>query len=118
MVQNIITAQPVGTGATIAGAVDTRRLGTITVAFTLLGTTTPADLTVNDPTPYDATGAQLSVTLPPVSSVAAVSDGANVVALRTYNVGGIEKLRFSAKNNNAGTLNLSATIFGQYAGQA
>lgn len=120
MIVNLATDVPVGTGATVTGSLDVRRLGSLTVAYKLSGTVTPADLTPVDPLPYDNSSppVQLTVGLPPTFAVAPASDGANVVAMRSYDVRGIEKVKMGVKNNNAGTLNISVVVFGEYAGRS
>lgn len=118
MVQNSLTGSAVGTGATGSVDVDTRRLGTLTVAYKLAGTVTTGDLTPNDPLPFDQNGTVLTVGLPPEAVTAVAVSGADVVAIRRYDVSGVEKVRLTAKNNNAGTLNLSIVIFGEYAGRS
>lgn len=109
---NAATAQPVLTGATFTKDIDTRRVRRMTVAWKLLATVTAGDLTVNDAFPFvqPTDAAPLSVALPS-TAVAPASDGANVVALKTYDLVGIERVRLSAKNNNAGTLNLQIDVF-------
>lgn len=118
MVVNALSGSAVGTGATGTVDLDVRRLGTLTVAYKLAGTVTTGDLTPNDPVPYDAFGTLLTVGLPPEATTAVAVSGSDVVAIRRYDVSGVEKLRLSAKNNNAGSLNLSIVVFGEYAGRS
>jgi hypothetical protein len=118
MIAQPIANVAVGTGVQAVVDVDTRRLGTLTVAWKLLATVTTGDLTLNDAIPYDATGTLMTVPLGAIASSAPASDGTNVVAIKTFNVSGIEKMRLRAQNNNAGTKNLTVDIFGEYAGRS
>lgn len=119
MIKNVITNQAVATTATSTGGdLDVRRLRTLTVITRLAGTVTPADLTANDPVPYDELGVIMTAGLPPELSVAAAASGADVVVVRRYDVGGVEKIRLNAKNNNAGTLNVFITAFASAEGRA
>lgn len=112
-VRNVATA----TGATSSADIDVRRIGTIVVAYKLAGTVTAGDLTVIDPVPYDSDGVLMTVGLPAKTTLAPAASGADVVALRTYDCVGIERLRLAGKNNNAGTLNLSIDVFGANEGR-
>lgn len=118
MIANVVTNSSVGTGATGSADLDVRRLGVLTVAFKLAGTGTVGDLTPNDPLPFDAAGAVMTVGLPPEATTAVAVSGSDVVAIRRYDVSGVEKVRLSAKNNNAGSLNLSIVAFGEYGGRS
>lgn len=113
-----LSAQAVGTGATATADLDVRRLRTLTVYYRLAGTVTVGDLTVNDPLPFDSKGAVMTVGIPPELTTAAAVAGADVVAVRRYDVAGVERLRLSAKNNNAGSLNLTVDVFAAYEGRS
>lgn len=87
------------------------------LSYKLAGTTTPGDLTVNDPVIYAADGQLGTVALAPKTTVAPASDGANVVALRTYDLGGVERVRVSAKNTNVAALLLTVDVYGEFGGR-
>jgi hypothetical protein len=105
-----LPASSVASGASKTVDVDCRRVRTLTVIWRLLGTTTVGDLTLNDALPMLQDGTVIPVGLAAVTSVAPVSDGANVVAMKQYNVSGLERLRLTAKNNNVGALNLTVDV--------
>jgi hypothetical protein len=118
-----MTARPIAavstsSGATTTADLDVRRLGTLTVLFKLAGTVTTGDLTVFDPLPQLADGTFATVGLPAEATTAPVSDGTNVVAARRYDVSGTDKVRLSAKNNNAGALALTVDVVAEYAGRS
>jgi hypothetical protein len=118
MVAQPIAAVSTASGTTKTADVDVRRLRTLTVFYKLAGTVTAADLTVNDPTPFDLTGAVMTAGLPPELTIAPASDGVNVVAVRRYDVAGVERVRVSAKNNNAGALALTVDVFASAEGRS
>lgn len=119
MVQTLLNASSTGAGVTKTVDLDTRRMKTLTLAYKLAGTGTTGDLGVLDPLPYDdtaPTAVALTVGLPAVSTTAPAVAGSDVVAIRRYDVSGVDKLKVQAKNNSAGSLNLTVVAFGEYVG--
>lgn len=117
MINRLATNVGTGTGTTNTVDLDTRSLSELTIVWKLNGTVTPADLTVAVH-PYDELGTRVGVDLPQIAKTDPASDGANVVAARTYDVGGIEKVQVRSTNNNAGSLNINVLAYGSYRGQA
>lgn len=111
--------QAVGTGAAGTLDIDVRRMGTLGIIARLIGTVTVGDFTLFTVRSYfpAPSAAVIPVILLPKSVQAAASDGANVGALQTYDVTGLEKVQVSVTNANAGTLNLQLTYFAEYAGR-
>lgn len=92
--------------------VSTKGYAKLTVWWQLQGTTTTTDLANAavrsaraDGTTYSNQG------LPSVRSVAAASDGSNVNQTTQYDVAGIETVRISASNNNAGAKTMVITTY-------
>lgn len=90
------------------GTVDlnVRGVRRLTVFWKLLATTTTADLTLNDAIPYDGVGALMTVGLPALASSAPASDATNVVAVKQYDVSGLDRVKLRGQNNNAGSKTL------------
>lgn len=111
---SVVLAHNASLNAAATGTADlnVRGVKRLTVVWTLLATVTTADLTLNDALPYDANGTVLTVGLPAIASTAAASDGTNVVAIKTYDVSGFDKVQLRGKNNNAGakTLTINAAM--------
>lgn len=113
----VMTGQSVGTGAQGTVDVDTRRVRKLTVVWRLLATTTPADLTLNDALPFvqPTDSAPVLVPLPATANTAPASDGTNVVAVKQYDVSGVERVRLRAQNNNVGSKSLTVDVFEEIA---
>lgn len=84
----------------------------LTVVWQLLATTTAADLASAALNLYRADGATvIPGGYPTVRTLAAVSDGTNVVQENTYDVRGLARVRLIATNNNVGAKTLIVTTY-------
>lgn len=101
----------VTTGASRADDLDVSNASRLTVIWRLKGTVTVGDLTLNVIKPYYPDGTTLANAVYPASSTTAVAvGGADILAVSTYDLRGVQKVQVSAKNNNAGTLNLDVVV--------
>src|SRR6186997_3125986 len=86
------------------GDIDVSGYTEMTVIWRLMATVTGADLTLNDakPTVEDPAGTDVFVdqAMASQSAVAPASDGANVVAQKTYRLAGLKTIRITGRNNN------------------
>lgn len=102
----------VNTAATATVDVDCSGYDSLTVVWQLMATVTTADLSAAGVKTYRADGTTIvGANLPTVSAQAAVSDGTNVVAINTYDVRGLKKVRVQATNGNAGAKVLVMTAY-------
>jgi hypothetical protein len=100
----------VASGAVKTFLLDTRRVRKLTVIWRLLGTGTVGDLSLNDVMPVLQDGTVVAAGLPATATVAPVVAGSDVVAMKQYDVSGLERVSVTAKNNNAGALNMAVEI--------
>lgn len=105
------------TGTTVTADVATAGYSEMLVIWRLIATTTAGDLNVNAVRPYtydgpeDSVGALVAQDLLHESTVAPASDGADVVAQKTYRLRGQKRVQVSMRNNNAGTKTGRAWVF-------
>ena len=106
--------QSVATATTVTANVDVSGYREMTVIWRLMATTTPGDLTLNDAKAMfeDTPGTDIlaDIALPPVSTVAPTSDGANIIALKTYRIAGVKTMQIVGRNNNAASKTLKMYV--------
>lgn len=97
----------VTTGSAASADIDCAGARSLTVVYRLRGTNTPADLTTPILRLYLPDGTILAngMSLTAAVAVASAIAGADVVAINTYDLRGIQKALARFTNSNAGTLN-------------
>lgn len=102
----------VASGATDSTDLDVTGADRLTVFWRLKATVTVGDMTLNALKVYAADKTTLlNLAITPAVTIAPTVGGADVWAMQSYDLRGVQKVNLSAKNNNAGALNLDVHTF-------